>query len=402
MTMGYESLSSIVIVVILVIVMIGWLPKRTVDSMKRVIEHREDKFSSSLHLVDETSGTQFSDTHDLAMKGVVMQRTPSQDSAKNRQHVAQIRGLRRAAARRRRILVLSLLVITLLTLAAAVIWRFSAWYACIPAAVLLAVLGLGIRASRQAVRWERKVARRSDAGRAPHASATAQTSTRGRVDAANHEPREDGEAPTGIMEQREIRRALKRSRDERDRVLAQRRGVRDDGGHGQPEDERPQRANPAEEPAELAVATPVADRREEPADATDELSTVHASHALEAFDMAAQQDLISFSLDASATQSTADGSATGPESLEIKSTKQVAQAHPVPLVPSKSWVSKRDDVDHGEGDGGNRAEQPEISASTDTDASDSHPHRDCDVDAPDPTSDSLGADLQAVLARRAS
>ena len=52
--MGYESLSTVVVLAIVIILMAFWLPKRTVKGMKRVIEHREDRFSPSLHLVMPT------------------------------------------------------------------------------------------------------------------------------------------------------------------------------------------------------------------------------------------------------------------------------------------------------------------------------------------------------------
>ena len=54
--MGYESLSTVVVLAIVIILMVFWLPKRTVKGMKRVIEHREDRFSPSLHLVDAERG----------------------------------------------------------------------------------------------------------------------------------------------------------------------------------------------------------------------------------------------------------------------------------------------------------------------------------------------------------
>ena len=57
--MGYESLSTVVVLAIVVILMLIWLPRRTIKGMKRVIEHREDRFSPSLHLVDADSGTRF-------------------------------------------------------------------------------------------------------------------------------------------------------------------------------------------------------------------------------------------------------------------------------------------------------------------------------------------------------
>lgn len=72
--MGYESLSTVVVLAIVVILMLIWLPRRTIKGMKRVIEHREDRFSPSLHLVDADSGTRFSDEHTPQPKGAIMQR----------------------------------------------------------------------------------------------------------------------------------------------------------------------------------------------------------------------------------------------------------------------------------------------------------------------------------------
>ena len=72
--MGYESLSTVVVLVILMVIAVGWLPRRTVNSMKKVAEHRQDRYSSSLHLVDADSGTRFSDEHTPQPKGAIMQR----------------------------------------------------------------------------------------------------------------------------------------------------------------------------------------------------------------------------------------------------------------------------------------------------------------------------------------
>ena len=55
--MDYEDISTIVVLAVLVVFIIGWLPTRTADSMKRVIRRRQDRFSPSLHLIDEHSGT---------------------------------------------------------------------------------------------------------------------------------------------------------------------------------------------------------------------------------------------------------------------------------------------------------------------------------------------------------
>ncbi len=49
--MGYESLSTVVVLVIVAIIIVVWLPVRTANGMKRVDEHRQDRYSPSLHIV---------------------------------------------------------------------------------------------------------------------------------------------------------------------------------------------------------------------------------------------------------------------------------------------------------------------------------------------------------------
>lgn len=70
--MDYESLSTIVLVVIVAILMVSWLPRRTVQGMKQVIKHQSDRYSASLHLIDEGDGTRFSDARTVELKGTPM------------------------------------------------------------------------------------------------------------------------------------------------------------------------------------------------------------------------------------------------------------------------------------------------------------------------------------------
>ena len=114
--MGYESLSTVVVLAIVIILMVFWLPKRTVKGMKRVIEHREDRFSPSLHLVDADSGTRFSDETAAKAKGAIMQSNETHEGKLTDERIAHVRALRRAAIRRRRIIVVSMLVITIVVL----------------------------------------------------------------------------------------------------------------------------------------------------------------------------------------------------------------------------------------------------------------------------------------------
>ena len=138
--MDYESLSTIVLVVIVAILMVSWLPRRTVQGMKQVIKHQSDRYSASLHLIDEGDGTRFSDARTVELKGTPM---ASPHTVRDREYVAQVRDLRRAAARRRKILVGALLGISVLVFVLAVILVFSPYFTLIPIALMCVVLALG-------------------------------------------------------------------------------------------------------------------------------------------------------------------------------------------------------------------------------------------------------------------
>lgn len=243
--MGYESLSTVVVLVILMVIAVGWLPRRTVNSMKKVAEHRQDRYSSSLHLVDADSGTRFSDEHTPQPKGAIMQRAQTSTTTPTTAKVAHIRELRRAAVRRRRILALSLLLITVLVLVLSMVLPFSALFALIPGVLLAVVLALGVRASSQARRWEHalaearrreRLAKRAGASARPRAKSPSQAKstspdksaakaiadTAGDQVTATANPSAETEVKTDVMERREIRQALHRARIEQDRALVAR------------------------------------------------------------------------------------------------------------------------------------------------------------------------------------
>lgn len=156
--MGYESLSTVVVLVIVAIIIVVWLPVRTANGMKRVDEHRQDRYSPSLHIVDAENGRRFGDIKPHKAKGAAMPAsTPS--ARLTSEHIAHVRELRRAAIRRRQILAVCLLAITVLVFAVSFPLHFSPLLALIPFVLLLLVLVLGANASRQARQWERKVVR---------------------------------------------------------------------------------------------------------------------------------------------------------------------------------------------------------------------------------------------------
>lgn len=393
--MDYQSLSTLIVLAIVVLVLACWLPNRTVNGMKRVIQHREDRYSPSLHLIDAHSATRFSDERTPRAKGAIMQ--PTQSSATlSRAHIEHVRQLRRSAVRRRQMLVLSLALTTLAVVVAALVWHFSAWFALIPAVLLAVVVTLGMRASRHARAWERrvaqrsrlsargpKVAERSKAGRQPQVDAvTTHGDERAQPVGPLSEPvatsRDD--TPTDVMEQREIRRALRQARAEAQAALDRRQSSASDMSDVC-EDQALQ-APLEQESTTLTVHDETVER-----DATIELHEVHAARELDAVDMTSCQDLISFSLGAPR-----DGvvpQVAEPQSLEIRSSaKQVAQAVPVEAEEARriaESVQRDDDSDMVEDCG---------------EFHDRETH--ADIDAPQETSDSLGSGLETILARRNS
>lgn len=392
--MGYESLSTVVVLAIVVILMLIWLPRRTIKGMKRVIEHREDRFSPSLHLVDADSGTRFSDETVAAAKGVLMQSTEAHKGATSEERIAEIRALRHAAVRRRRAIAVSLLTITVVVLVCAFALHFSPLFALIPAALLAAVLALGVRASKQAVAWERKVARYhakvKKRAAAERKRAQAEQAERARLRAqelAEARKVADEQLKTDVVSEGEIRQAIARGKADRDAAVKRRK-------------EETQTAEKAvDQTAERADAAP-ADVKEVGLSIHDERDNM----AEEAKTVAVKstQDLISFSL--GAPRDGADVEVDAPESMEIKSTKQVAKAVPVetpsdeaePLIPPSDAMGSMDaDEAAARVDEGVHLREVDVPGFHDAEVR-------ADVEAPDVTSDSLGTGLEAILARRSA
>lgn len=481
--MGYESLSTVVVLVIVAIIIVVWLPVRTANGMKRVDEHRQDRYSPSLHIVDAENGRRFGDIKPHKAKGAAMPAsTPS--ARLTSEHIAHVRELRRAAIRRRQILAVCLLAITVLVFAVSFPLHFSPLLALIPFVLLLLVLVLGANASRQARQWERKVVRyeraHSGTGWSKKPSAESKDSKRvnkaepvAAVTAPAEKPAEQIEdAATEVMEQRQIRRALRDAEIEQAKAKALRQSAaayqaaEEHAKQSEKSDIAQSAADkPAAEPSAMvdesadrksaaetseSSATPdasvrtdksiesdksvaprvepsltVRDERDErderddaaaAADATSELVSVRPARALDVFDMSTSQDLISFTLGG---EHNADNA---PESLEIKSTRQVSKAEPVEpavaekLIDEARAVKAADDakaVDAGKAvSAGNAVDtEPEQRDDADTDADDEaanaaqraafHESEErADVEAPAATTDSLGAGLDSILARR--
>lgn len=473
--MGYESLSTVVVLVIVAIIIVVWLPVRTANGMKRVDEHRQDRYSPSLHIVDAENGRRFGDIKPHKAKGAAMPAsTPS--ARLTPEHIAHVRELRRAAIRRRQILAVCLLAITVLVFAVSFPLHFSPLLALIPFVLLLLLLVLGANASRQARQWERKVVRyeRTHSGTGWSKKPSAESKDSKRVNkaepvAAVTAPAEQIEdAVTEVMEQRQIRCALRDAEIEQAKAKALRQSAAAYQAAGE-HAKQPDKSDTAQSAADTPAAEPsamvdesadrksaaetsessaapdasartdkstksvaprvepsltVRDERDErddaAADATSELASVRPARALDVFDMATSQDLISFTLGG---EHNADNA---PESLEIKSTRQVSKAEPVEpavaekLIDEARAVKAADDAeaaDAGKAVGAGNAVDAESEQRDDadtnvaTDAGDEaanaaqraafHESEErADVEAPAATTDSLGAGLDSILARR--
>lgn len=472
--MGYESLSTVVVLVIVAIIIVVWLPVRTANGMKRVDEHRQDRYSPSLHIVDAENGRRFGDIKPHKAKGAAMPAsTPS--ARLTSEHIAHVRELRRAAIRRRQILAVCLLAITVLVFAVSFPLHFSPLLALIPFVLLLLVLVLGANASRQARQWERKVVRyeRAHSGTGWSKKPSAESKDSKRVNkaepvAAVTAPAEQIEdAATEVMEQRQIRRALRDAEIEQAKAKALRQSAAayqaaaEHAKQSEKSDIAQSAADkPAAEPSAMvdesadrksaaetseSSAAPdasvrtdksiesdksvaprvepsltVRDERDErddaaaAADATSELVSVRPARALDVFDMSTSQDLISFTLGG---EHNADNA---PESLEIKSTRQVSKAEPVEpavaekLIDEARAVKAADDakaVSAGNAVDTESEQRDDADTNAATDADDEaanaaqraafHESEErADVEAPAATTDSLGAGLDSILARR--
>ncbi|UBZ02982.1 hypothetical protein LDH93_07605 [Bifidobacterium pseudolongum] len=408
--MEYESLSTIVVLVIIGIIMAVWLPKRTVNGMKQVVKHRSDRYSSSLHLVSEESGTRFSDVHTPQAKGAIMPATQT-EREKNRAYIAQVRGLRRAAARRRRWLAGGLLSAAIVMLVLAIALHFSPFYALIPAALCAVVCALGVRASKQARAWEAKMAakerERNRKTAAAAKRAAKQRAQQAAAQAAAAAPHEE-DARTDVLEQREIRRALHQGRIEQQEALARRQAEQAAlAAQSKAQAAQQAAAKSAEQPAVVSedhrmhAQLVVRDHDTAyPLDETNELSRVSPASAVDAFDMAVNQDLISFSL--GSPRNGVEIEQDDALSLEIKSTRQVAKATPRDVEPDAAAAPAASDAAEPAEESGQtdaKAAQPNRAAVNDSVAFHATEAA-ATVEAPDETSDSLGSSLETILARR--
>ena len=476
--MGYESISTLLLVIIVIALLFGWLPKLTLKSMKTMLEHREDRYSSSLHLVDEWTNSHMCDDANKFAEGASMQPAKQNIKMITQEHIRKVRQLRRDSIRRRRILVSLLFVLTLVVLFTGFSGLYSPLFALIPFALFSTVIYFGIKASKAAREWESRVKRGEISvykksrgiGESAASSASASVSAsdsdsyeefvndnenelahsdcvdsnyelerensgnsrentseniQNNVENSNDNISEnssenscnvDDSVATSVMEKREIRIALHRSMQEKKRALESRgivvaeNYVNPENGVSTPAVSGVSADSASAEDVQDSVDSSVSQNNEQSSsdpnnsrdlihsDLTDEINTVRASRGLDVFDLATaslcvdssseplkSHDLISFSLGSSSKKDDSNNAnnseSYAPESLEIKSTKQVAKA-----VPVESKVANLLNTSE---------------PNRDSIASKNNSRDEVVVEAPERTEDSLGsADLLEVLARR--
>lgn len=281
--MGFDSIGSLVVVAIVVLVFFGLVPQHTRTAIERSRKHEEDRFSTSLHLVELE---QQAGLH--GARGIHMQMQQQQQ-----RRIDAVRAARRAAIKRRQILVGSLLLVTVALLVAGYFLHFSLLWALIPVVLIVAVLGLGMRAARVARAWESQVSRDSSA--APQTSPARREVTTpepAHLSDDAHEVLES--APTYVIPVDDVREVLRQQALDKQAAL-------DAKSH--------------------TAVTEVSDDGD---DDSDIHSDVH--------DSPAEKALLSFTLGA-------DEAAESVKSAEIKSYRQVAKAVPVETAtPEKAAV----------------------------------------------------------------
>ena len=394
--MGYESVSALIVLIILVALWFGWLPKRTVNGMKTMLEHREDRFSPTLHLVGEWSAARICDGTGMLAKGACMQPTQRKRTL-TPERIARIRAARRAAIRRRCVLVGALAVLTVLVFIVGCSGAFSPAFVLIPGAMLAAVLYFGSRAAKHAREWEARVAKMragslesvdlaNDSLRNKSLNGESLKLESSKEQSLKSEPSESVEqhssrddTATSVMEKGEIKVALMRAQEERNAALLAR--------------------SEATENAENVyenVAEDIAEKEYE-----EDFKEANLAVKEDSKDSAAvknNQDLISFSLgsDVKYDLGNSVAAAKAPESLEIKSTKQVAKAIPV-VKTAKSKATKSKATKSAKTSESKYAKNLQKSTSSQFHAEEQKSQ----VEAPASSADSLGvANLREVLARR--
>ncbi|MFT8442477.1 hypothetical protein [Bifidobacterium aquikefiri] len=336
--------------------------------MRRASEHREDRYSSSLHVVTQEDATRVGDTksHVAGMqrvKGSFMDSEQTQRIAAHKQeHIERIRQMRRAAIRRRQFIVAALAIVTVVLIVLGATTTISMLYALIPAILLLGVLMLGARAAKSARAWERRIARgskgaanrvatikaadaRSQADTPEHRQAlqpAGEKPEKTAVQPSNRRLYRDGHTPsfhqrmqtspataTDVLNKAEIQRILQLAKQEQQRSEKSSSASRSVSVESSASARSQTSAHTTvSKPDSHNVAGASEPQRQAAARKASLPNVDMPKLEQDSQQKAASQDLISFSL--GSARDAHDLQSSGPESREIKSSKQVSIASPTP------------------------------------------------------------------------
>lgn len=202
-----ESVTGIVLWAVLAIVLLGWVPAKASRSMAKADEHRADRFSTSMHIVNLDDATRPGDdaygaramnkTYGADARAQLERETrmQSQNTARlaklTDERIREIRSLRRAGIRRRRFIVIALMLVSAITFGVSFAVPYAHAWTLVPLVLLVVVLLAGVRAGRQAREWEANLAR-VRAERRKQAEAREQSITSGSRDGASRGAARDG------------------------------------------------------------------------------------------------------------------------------------------------------------------------------------------------------------------
>lgn len=404
-------------VAIVALVFFGFIPNRTKVAIDKTRKHEGDRFSTSLHLVRIDNGSIIPGARGNTMPQAAQQLT--------REKINDVRAKRRAAIHRRQILVASLLVVAAATLVCAFVFHFTALWALIPVALVAIVLFFGSRAAKVARAWEDSVKTVPQNSRPGAGSQVAPSSKSGGGNGGSHDslgaspdPEILESAPTYVIPVDDVREVLRKQAIEKAAAIsrhhaaqhehsAQSVSAEKDGATQTINAEGASEATEARTAMETASSAVAAAKSDNPAAVilhsaavpSGNEKPVRVENDTKENKENGEKDLISFSLGtdtpvtdapvkdtavkttlvkaAEATNAgdkAAVAKAQAVESAEITSYRQVAQAQPLPP-----------------------AQQAEIFA--DVTPSDVSLDK---VAVPAQSEDSLGVDIDAVIARRQS
>jgi hypothetical protein len=222
----WNSCGSLAWAAIVFLVIAGMIPtffRRTVIKSHTKLAHRRRSVFRSVKLGGR-QGVPAAADHSVTMKDASMK----ESEVLSQEEIARVRKLRKASIRRRRIIVFTLLIVLIALLVCAGLFHFSYWWAAIPAVLLVTVLALGAHASAVARAWERKVAMQSfpAASKSEENTADAEVSEASNQSTANNSGNTDhvseNGAPTHVIPLPEVREILAQQAHEKEVQEAER------------------------------------------------------------------------------------------------------------------------------------------------------------------------------------